>query len=53
MAKPQFKANQLAKDLEIKSKDIIDVMSEKGIEIKAQKTLEPHEFDKLRSFHRL
>ena len=45
MAKPQFKANQLAKDLEIKSKEIIDIMSEKGIDIKAQKTLEPREFD--------
>ena len=45
MAKPQFKANQLAKDLEIKSKDIIDIMSAKGIEIKSQKTLEPREFD--------
>ena len=45
MAKPQFKANQLAKDLELKSKDIVDIMSEKGIEVKAQKTLEPREFD--------
>ena len=44
-AKPQFKANQLAKDLELKSKDIVDIMSEKGIEIKSQKTLEPREFD--------
>ena len=43
--KPQFKANQLAKDLELKSKDIVDIMSEKGIEIKAQKALEPREFD--------
>lgn len=43
--KPQIKANQLAKDLEIKSKEIIDIMSEKGIEIKAQKALEPREFD--------
>lgn len=43
--KPQFKANQLAKDLDIKSKDIIDIMSEKGLEIKAQKALEPREFD--------
>ena len=43
--KPQFKANQLAKDLEIKSKDIVDIMSEKGVEIKAQKLLEPREFD--------
>ena len=45
MAKPQFKANQLAKDLELKSKDIVDIMSEKGIEVKAQKALEPREFD--------
>ncbi len=45
MAKPQFKANQLAKDLELKSKEIVDIMSEKGIELKAQKTLEPREFD--------
>ena len=45
MAKPQFKANQLAKDLELKSKEIVDIMSEKGIEVKAQKVLEPREFD--------
>ncbi len=45
MAKPQFKANQLAKDLELKSKEIVDIMSEKGIEVKAQKALEPREFD--------
>lgn len=45
MAKPQFKANQLAKDLDIKSKEIVDIMSEKGIEIKTQKALEPREFD--------
>ncbi|MBE6547472.1 MAG: translation initiation factor IF-2 [Ruminococcaceae bacterium] len=44
-AKPQIKANQLAKDLELKSKDIIDIMSDKGIEIKSQKALEPREFD--------
>ena len=45
--KPQIKANQLAKDLGIKSKDIVDIMAEKGIELKTQKSLEPHEFDVL------
>ena len=45
--KPQIKANQLAKDLGLKSKDIVDIMAEKGIELKAQKALEPHEFDVL------
>lgn len=43
--KPQIKASQLAKDLELKSKDITDIMSEKGMEVKASKALEPHEFD--------
>ena len=43
--KPQIKASQLAKDLELKSKDITDIMSDKGIEIKSSKSLEPHEFD--------
>ncbi len=43
--KPQIKANQLAKDLGIKSKEIVDIMSEKGIELKAQKSLEPREFN--------
>ncbi len=45
--KPQIKANQLAKDLGIKSKEIVDVMASKGIELKVQKSLEPHEFDVL------
>ena len=45
--KPQIKANQLAKDLNLKSKDIVDVMAEKGIELKTQKSLEPHEFNVL------
>ena len=45
--KPQYKANQLAKDLNIKSKEIVDVMAKKGIELKAQKALEPHEFNVL------
>ena len=45
--KPQIKANQFAKDLGLKSKDIIDIMAEKGMDLKTQKTLEPHEFDVL------
>ena len=45
--KPQIKTNQFAKDLDIKSKDLIDMMLEKGIDIKPQKALEPHEFNVL------
>ena len=45
--KPQIKANQLAKDLGIKSKEIVDIMAKKGMELKAQKALEPHEFNVL------
>ena len=45
--KPQIKANQFAKDLNLKSKDIVDIMAGKGIELKTQKSLEPHEFDVL------
>jgi len=45
--KPQIKANQLAKDLNLKSKEITDIMAGKGIELKTQKALEPHEFDVL------
>ena len=45
--KPQIKANQLAKDLNIKSKEIVDIMASRGIELKAQKALEPHEFNVL------
>ena len=44
-ANPQFKVNQLAKDLGIKSKDIIDLCAEKGVAIKTQGTLEGREFD--------
>ena len=55
--KPQIKANQLAKDLNIKSKEIVDIMAQKGIELKAQKALEPHEFnvlfDALTSAHQI
>ena len=42
---PQIKANQLIKDLNIKSKEMSDIMSEKGLEFKAQKALEPIEFE--------
>ena len=42
---PQIKANQLIKDLNIKSKEMSDIMAEKGLEFKAQKALEPIEFE--------
>ncbi len=42
---PQFKVNQLSKDMGIKSKEVIDILSEKGLEVKTQKVLEPEEFD--------
>ena len=44
-ANPQFKVNQLAKDLGIKGKDIIDILAEKGISAKTQGNLEGREFD--------
>ncbi len=44
-ANPQFKVNQLAKDLGIKSKDIVDALAEKGITAKTQGALEGREFD--------
>jgi len=44
MAQIQYKVNQLAKDLNIKTKDIVDMMSGAGIEVKTQKNLEPDEF---------
>ena len=44
-ANPQFKVNQIAKDLGIKSKEIIDFLAEKGINVKTQSALEPKEFD--------
>ncbi len=45
MALPQYKINQLAKDLGIKTKEITDILKEKGIEARVQKVLEPFEFD--------
>ena len=45
--KTQFKINKLAKDLGQKSKDLVDLLVQKGREVTAQKTLEPIEFDLL------
>ena len=47
MATPQFKVNQLAKDLGLKTKDVTDVLKAKGVEAKSQQTLSPAEFDLL------
>ena len=44
-ANPQFKVNQLAKDLGIKSKEIVDALAQKGITVKTQASLEGREFD--------
>ena len=46
-ANPQFKVNQLAKDLGIKSKDIVDILAEKGVTVKTQAVLEGKDFDVL------
>ena len=43
---PQFKINQIAKDLGKKSKDIVELLVGKGVDVKnSQKTLEAEEFD--------
>ncbi len=45
---PQFKINQIAKDLGKKSKDIVDLLAGKGFDVKnTQKSLEAIEFDVL------
>ncbi|MBR6708838.1 MAG: hypothetical protein IKL84_04080, partial [Clostridia bacterium] len=41
----QFRVNQIAKDLNIKSKAIIDLLAEKKIEVKTQTTLEGQDFN--------
>ncbi len=46
-ATAQVKVNQIAKDLGLKPKDIIDFFAEAGIEVKTQKALEPFELDLL------
>ena len=44
----QFKLNKLAKDMGLKSKDLVEILSQNGIEAKTtQKALEPAEFDVL------
>lgn len=45
--KTQFKINKLAKDLGLKSKDLVDLLAAKGKEVTVQKALEPVEFDLL------
>ena len=42
-----LKVNQLAKDLNMKSKDVLAVLEGKGISAKTQKPMEPEEFDLL------
>ena len=45
---PQFKINQMAKDMGLKSKELVEILSQNGIEAKTtQKALEPSEFDVL------
>ena len=43
----QYKVNQLAKDLGLKTKDITDALKEQGVEAKSQQALTPSEFDML------
>ena len=40
----QFKVNQLAKDLDMKGKDIISVLTDTGFDVKSQSSLEALEF---------
>ena len=44
---PQFKINQMAKDMGLKGKDLTDLLAGKGMDVKAQKTLSESEFDVL------
>ena len=45
---PQFKINQMAKDMGLKSKELTDLLSDKGIgDVKSQKTLTEQEFNVL------
>ena len=43
----QYKVNQFAKDLNIKSKDILDTLESKGITVKSQATLDAAQFNVL------
>ena len=40
-----LKVNQISKDLQLKGKDLAEVFAKAGVEYKAQKTLDPKEFD--------
>ncbi len=43
---PQYKLNKMAKDLGVKSKELADILTAEGFEVKTtQRTLEPREFD--------
>ncbi len=45
---PQFKINQMAKDMGLKSKDMVDLLTEKGMaDVKSQKALSEQEFNVL------
>ncbi len=45
---PQFKINQMAKDMGLKSKELTDLLAEKGVaDVKSQKTLSEQEFNLL------
>ncbi len=45
---PQFKINQMAKDMGLKSKDMVDLLTDKGMtDIKSQKALTEQEFNVL------
>ena len=43
----QYKVNQFAKDLNLKSKDVIDILESKKITVKSQATLDESQFDVL------
>ena len=43
----QYKVNQFAKDLNLKSKDIIDILESKSISVKSQATLDAAQFNVL------
>ena len=44
---PQFKINQMAKDMGLKGKDLTDALAEKGMDVKTQRALTEAEFDVL------
>ena len=45
---PQFKVNQMAKDMGLKSKELTDLLASKGMgDVKSQKTLTEQEFNVL------